>query len=50
MILQNSLRIRAVRMHCTWMDFVSRMYLPEKGLMDTEGDFGVMIGVTTICN
>jgi len=27
--------------------FVSRMYLPEKGLMDTEGDFGVMIGVTT---
>ncbi|HEY8895824.1 MAG TPA: phosphodiester glycosidase family protein [Niastella sp.] len=26
--------------------FVSRMYLPEKNLRDTDGDFGVMIGVS----
>jgi uncharacterized protein YigE (DUF2233 family) len=28
--------------------FVSSMYLPEKGLIDTGGDFGVMIGVIDI--
>jgi uncharacterized protein YigE (DUF2233 family) len=27
--------------------FVSRMYLPEKNWIQTEGDFGVMIAVTT---
>lgn len=26
--------------------YVSRMYLPEKNWMQTDGDFGVMIGVT----
>lgn len=26
--------------------FVSRMFLPEKNIADTDGDFGVMIGVT----
>lgn len=26
--------------------FVSRMYLPEKGVYQMDGDFGVMIGVT----
>ena len=25
--------------------FVSKMYLPEKGLVDIEGEFGVLIGV-----
>lgn len=27
--------------------FVSRVYLPEKDLYDTDGDFGVIIGVST---
>jgi uncharacterized protein YigE (DUF2233 family) len=27
--------------------FVSRMYLPEKDLNTTDGDFGVIIGVST---
>ncbi|MCO6176399.1 phosphodiester glycosidase family protein [Flavobacterium sp. NRK F10] len=27
--------------------FVSRMYLPEEGWVQTDGNFGVMIGVTT---
>jgi uncharacterized protein YigE (DUF2233 family) len=27
--------------------FVSRMYLPEKNLSETDGSFGVMIGVST---
>ncbi len=26
--------------------FVSRMYLPEEKWMQTDGDFGVLIGVT----